>query len=159
MRRAEVIAAAVLLVGGLVLVREAVRLTITWTSSGPGTGFFPFALAVLVAVQAAIILIRQLRVPVPPGRAAAFVEREAFAPLLIVFLPMVAVIALIRYLGIYIGGALYLAGYMTFVGRHNWVTTILVSVLVPLTLFFIFERWFLLPLPKGLLLEFLLYGR
>ena len=34
-----------------------------------------------------------------------------------------------------------------------------VSVLVPLTLFFIFERWFLLPLPMGVILEYFLYGR
>ncbi len=159
MQRAETVTATVLLIAALVLVREALRLPVTWTSSGPGTGFFPFMLTALVTVQAAIILVRQLRVPAPQGRTVPFVEREAYKPLLIVFLPMVAVIALIRYLGIYLGGVLYLAGYMTFVGRHNWVTIILVSVLVPLILFFIFERWFLLPLPKGLLLEYLLYGR
>jgi hypothetical protein len=48
---------------------------------------------------------------------------------------------------------------MTFVGRQRWVTVLLVSVLLPVTLFFIFERWFLLPMPKGMLLEYLLYGR
>ena len=80
-------------------------------------------------------------------------------PLLIVFLPMVAVISMLRYLGIYIGGGLYLAGYMIFVGRQRWVTVFLVSILLPVALFFIFERWFLLPMPKGTLLEYLLYGR
>jgi hypothetical protein len=72
---------------------------------------------------------------------------------------MVAVISVIRYFGLYLGGALYLAGYMIFVGRQRWVTVLLVSVLLPLALFFIFERWFLLPMPKGTLLEYLLYGR
>jgi len=72
---------------------------------------------------------------------------------------MVAVIALLRYLGIYLGGAIYLAGYMIFVGRQHRVTVALVSILLPLAMFFIFERWFLLPLPKGILLEYLLYGR
>jgi len=76
-----------------------------------------------------------------------------------VFLPMVAVIALLNLLGIYLGGAIYLAGYMWLVGRHRLVPIVLVSVLVPLVLFFIFERWFLLPLPKGVILETLLYGR
>ena len=106
-----------------------------------------------------LLVVRSLRVPAPSGRAAPFVPREAFRPLLIAFLPMVAVIAALNYLGIYLGGALYLAGYMIFVGRHHWSTVVLVTILLPLALFFIFERWFLLPMPKGLLLEYLLYGR
>ncbi|MDR7548176.1 MAG: tripartite tricarboxylate transporter TctB family protein, partial [Armatimonadota bacterium] len=121
--------------------------------------FFPFWLSVGVAFQGVIILIRSLRVPAPPGREVPFVEPEAWRPLLVAFLPMVAVIAAINYLGIYIGGALYLAGYMIFVGRHHWTSVILISILLPLGLFLIFERWFLLPMPKGLILEHLLFGR
>jgi len=30
---------------------------------------------------------------------------------------------------------------------------------VPLVLFFVFERWFVMPLPKGTVLEWWLYGR
>ena len=159
MRRAETVLAAFLLLGSLVLVRESLRLTVSWTSIGPGAGFFPFWLSVGVAIQGVIILVRSLRGPAPPGRAAPFIDRHAFKPLLIAFLPMVAVIAAINYLGLYVGGALYLAGYMVFVGRHHWVTVILVSILLPLALFFLFERWFLLPMPKGMLLEYWLYGR
>jgi len=71
----------------------------------------------------------------------------------------VAILAAISYLGIYLGGAVYLAGYMWLVGRHRWQLIVAVSALVPLTLFFIFERWFLLPLPMGVILEYFLYGR
>jgi len=159
MRRADTIFALILLAGAGVMVREALRLPIAWTAIGPGAGFFPFWLSVGVAIQGAIILVRSLRVPAPPGREAPFIDRGAWPPLLIAFLPMVAVILALGYLGIYLGGALYLAGYMIFVGRHHWTTVILVSVLLPLALFFIFERWFLMPMPKGLLLEYLLYRR
>lgn len=160
MHTAEKAFAALLLFASGVLLREALRLPTSWTEIGPGAGFFPFWLALGVAFQAVLVLIRSLRVPAPPsGRAAPFIEREAFKPLLIVFLPMVAVIGLLDYLGIYIGGAFYLAGYTAFVGRHRWFTILLVSLLIPAALFFIFERWFLMPLPKGILLEYWLYGR
>jgi len=159
MRRAETITALALVLGSLVLVREALRLPIGWSSIGPGAGFFPFWLSVGVAFHAALILLRSIRAPAPTGRAAPFIDRDAWRPLLVAFLPMVAVVALIGTLGLYVGGALYLAGYMGFVGRHRGITIALVSVLVPLALFFIFERWFLLPMPKGTLLEYLLYGR
>lgn len=159
MRRAEMVAALVLAVGAVVLVREALRLPVGWTSIGPGSGFFPFWLSIGVAIAAVVIVAKSVRVPATPGRDAPFIRTTAWKPLLIVFLPMMAVIAALRYLGIYIGGGLYLAGYMTFVGRHRWVSIVLVSVLIPLALFFIFERWFILPMPKGRLLEYLLYER
>ncbi len=159
MHRAETLFAALLVLFSLALILQVLKLPVAWTSIGPGSGFFPFWLVVGVVFQAALIFVRSRRVPVPPGRAAPFIERESVRPLLIVFLPMVAVIYMLRYLGIYIGGGLYLAGYMIFVGRQRWVTVFLVSVMLPVALFFIFERWFLLPMPKGVLLEYLLYGR
>lgn len=159
MQRAERSFAVLLLVGALGLISQALKLAIAWTSIGPGSGFFPFWLTIGVGICAALIVLKSLRSPAAPGGGTPFIKRESVQPLLIVFLPMVAVIALLRYLGIYIGGGVYLAGYMTFVGRQRWYTVIAVAILIPLALFFIFERWFLLPLPKGALLEYLLYGR
>jgi hypothetical protein len=40
-------------------------------------------------------------------------------------------------------------GFMITVGRENIFKALLVSVLVPIGLFFMFEKWFLVPLPKG----------
>ena len=34
-------------------------------------------------------------------------------------------------------------------GRYGWLLTAAVSVGVPLVFFLVFERWFLVPLPKG----------
>ncbi len=38
---------------------------------------------------------------------------------------------------------------MVVVGRENPLKALGVSILVPLALFFMFEKWFLVPLPKG----------
>lgn len=159
MRKAETVAAAALVFFALVMIREALRLPVGWTSVGPGAGFFPFWLALGVGLSAAIVLVQSLQPATGGGEAAPFVPPHAWKPLLVVLLPMAAVVALINYLGIYLGGALYLTGYMRLVGRFRWVSVILVSVLIPLTLFFIFERWFLLLLPKGVILERMLYGK
>jgi len=160
--RAEFVMALGLLLGAIILVREAVRLPIGWTTAGPGAGFFPFWLAAGVMLFALLILARTLRAGrVGSSRSVVkpFIAATARRPLLIAFLPMVAVVAVIEYLGLYLGGGLYLAGYMRWVGRDRWSRIVLVSVLVPLGLFLIFERWFLLPMPKGVFLEYLLYGR
>lgn len=159
MRKAETIVALALLIGGGAMVRQALYLPVTWTSIGPGAGFFPFWLSLGVLLTAAIVAMQSLRAQPAERDAAPFIPAHAWKPLVVVFAPMVAVIALLNILGIYIGGAIYLAGYMWLVGRHRWIAIALVSVLVPLVLFFIFERWFLLPLPMGVILETLLYGR
>jgi len=162
--RAEFVMALGLLLGAIILVREALRLPIGWTAAGPGAGFFPFWLATGVTACAVLIFAKSLRAARAggsggAGRVEPFIPPGAWRPLLIAFLPMVAVIALISYLGLYLGGALYLAGYMRWVGRYRWSRIALVSTLIPLGLFLIFERWFLLPMPKGVFLEYLLYGR
>ncbi len=159
MRKAETAVAAALLVGAGAMVWQALHLSVTWTSIGPGAGFFPFWLSVGVLLTAAIVVVQSLRPQTIDRDAAPFIPGYAWKPLVVVFAPMVAVIVLLDLLGIYIGGAIYLAGYMWLVGRHRWISIALVSVLVPLALFFIFERWFLLPLPKGIILETLLYGK
>jgi hypothetical protein len=38
---------------------------------------------------------------------------------------------------------------MIAVGRENLFKAIGVAILVPIVLFFMFEKWFLVPLPKG----------
>ena len=164
LKRPETVMALGLVIIALFLMREALRLPIGWTGAGPGAGFFPFWLATGVMVCAALLLAQSLRVaraagPGASDRGEPFIPAGAWRPLLIAFLPMVVVVAVINYLGIYIGGGLYLAGYMRWVGRNTWSRIALVSTLIPLGLFLIFERWFLLPMPKGVFLEYLLYGR
>ncbi len=44
---------------------------------------------------------------------------------------------------------LLIAVFMRRLGRYDWSIVAAVSLGVPLVIFLIFERWFLLPLPKG----------
>jgi putative tricarboxylic transport membrane protein len=66
-----------------------------------------------------------------------------------VFFPAVLMVILTHVVGLYVSGALYLAAYMRWIGRHRWATPVLVAIVIPLTTFLIFEIWFLVPLPKG----------
>jgi hypothetical protein len=58
-------------------------------------------------------------------------------------------VVLTQLIGLYVSGALYLATYMRWIGRHSWVVILLVAIGVPVVTFFVFEVWFLVPLPKG----------
>jgi putative tricarboxylic transport membrane protein len=145
MRAADLVTAFVLMaVGGLVIV-DALRLGIDWGSDGPKSGFFPFWLAALMMVACALIVVQSLRRPAP----GPFVTAARLRPVLAVLLPATAMVVVMEGAGLYVAAALYLAFHMRWVGRHRWSTIAMVSLGVPVATFLIFERWFLVPMPKG----------
>ena len=68
--------------------------------------------------------------------------------MLAVLIPSLVYVGLIQYLGIYVASAIFITAFMVTVGRENPLKALGVGLLVPLALFFMFERWFLVPLPK-----------
>ena len=74
---------------------------------------------------------------------------KAFS-ILWVLVPATVMIVISEFVGLHIAAALYLAFYMRAVGKIGWVTTILVSLLVPMSLYIAFDKLFLVPLPQGI---------
>ena len=155
-RTADLITAAVLLAIGIVVVADSARLGAGWGSDGPKSGFFPFWLGVLLVIVTLAIAVQARRRE--PGKP--FVTRAQLVPVAKVVVPMVAFVVLtsgvivadhtlVPGLGLYVAGAVYLAFYMRWVGHHRWLTVVLVAIGIPLVTFFVFEKWFLVPMPKG----------
>jgi hypothetical protein len=153
MRTADIIVAAVLMLVGGVVIYDAVRLGIGWGSSGPGSGFFPFWLALIMLGTCVAILVQTLR-----GTShRPFVSRAAAGPVLAVLLPATGMVVLTGGVGLYVATALYMAFYMRWIGRHSWPVTVGLALAIPVATFFVFERWFLVPMPKGALEAWLGY--
>jgi hypothetical protein len=60
----------------------------------------------------------------------------------------VYIIAMV-WLGIYLPSALLIGYFMRRYGKFGWLSAVSVSLAVPVAFFVVFERWFLVPLPKG----------
>ena len=145
MRIADLTTSVVLLLlGGVVLV-DAVRLGIGWGTDGPRSGFFPFWLAVVMMTACVLITAQSAR----RTTTAPFVTREQLAPVLKVLWPAVAMVAATEFVGLYVAAAVYIAFYMRWIGRHSWLAVGALAIGIPLVTFLVFERWFLVPLPKG----------
>ena len=67
-----------------------------------------------------------------------------------------ASVALMHFIGLYVASALYIGFYMRWVGRHSWLSVTL-PVGIPVVTFLVFEKWFLVPMPKGPLEQWLGY--
>jgi putative tricarboxylic transport membrane protein len=129
------------------VIADSLRVGIGWADDGPRSGYFPFYVGLLLLAASGWVLLSQLwrwRRDDP-----AFATRAQLAQVLAVFWPMLVYVALIFPLGIYIASALLIAYFMWRYGKYRAAITLPVSVGVPLLFFLVFERWFLVPLPKG----------
>lgn len=153
MRAADLVTAAVLMLVGGVVLYDAVRLGFGWGTDGPQSGFLPFWLAFIMVVTSLLIIVQAARRRSGP----VFVTRERLRPVLVVLWPAAAMVAFMQVAGLYVASAVYLAFYMRWVGRHSWRAVVALSVVVPVATFLIFERWFLVPMPKGPLESWLGY--
>jgi putative tricarboxylic transport membrane protein len=143
----ELIVALVLMGLALLVIVDSLRVGIGWADDGPKAGYFPFYIGLLLllssGVVAATTLLRWRTL------SASFVEREAWSGVLAVAWPSVLYVALIAWLGIYASSVLLIAYFMRRHGNYGWPLTALVSLGVMAVFFGVFERWFLVPLPKG----------
>ena len=145
MKAADLTTAVVLFLLGGVVLFDALRLGIGWGTDGPKSGFFPFWLAVVMMTACVVIATQAVR----RATGAAFVTREQAAPVLKVLAPAVALVLAMQFVGLYVASALYIGLYMRWIGRHPWWQVVTLAVGIPLVTFIIFERWFLVPMPKG----------
>lgn len=153
MRAAELVTASVLILLGGVVLFDAVRLGFGWGPDGPRSGFFPFWLALIMVVVCVVIMAQAAR----DVHGKSFVSREQLGPVLKVLWPALVFVALMRFVGLYAASALYMGFYMRWVGRYSWLAVVGVALIVSIGAFLVFEKWFLVPMPKGPLEEWLGY--
>jgi putative tricarboxylic transport membrane protein len=145
MRTADLVTALGLMVVGVLVLADALRLGIGWGTDGPRSGFFPFWLAVLLLGCSVAIAVQAWR----RREGKVFVSREGVGPVLRMLLPAAGAVLVTQFLGLYVATALYMGFYMRWIGRHSWVAVAVISLAFPVVTFVIFERWFLVPMPKG----------
>jgi putative tricarboxylic transport membrane protein len=145
MRIADLVTASFLMLLAGVVVFDSARLGIGWGTDGPQSGFFPFWLGVFMIAACAVIVLQAARGPA--GRP--FVTQAQLGPVLKVLWPAVALVVLTQWLGLYVAAALYTGFYMRWIGRHGWLAVLAMAILFPLATFLVFEKWFLVPMPKG----------
>jgi len=154
-RKADIVVALIMAGIGGIVIMDSLRLGMGWSEYGPDSGYFPFyiGLAMVIASLGTIALTLLRRA----SSEGSFVERTQLRDVLKVLVPSVVFVVLIGVLGIYVSSMLFIGAFMRWLGRFPWLTVVIVSVCVPLALFLLFEIWFLVPLPKGPLEDFLGY--
>lgn len=153
----DAVVAVLLFIVGAVVVVEASRLGATWGSDGPGAGYFPFYIGLIVCISALGVLYQSFN---PKTRnTRTFVDREQLGRVLSVLLPAAVYVLGIYLLGIYVASAIYIALFMIVLGKYSPQRSVPMGIAVNVVFFLMFEVWFKVPLYKGKLepLSFLGY--
>lgn len=146
-RTVELVVAGVFMALAALIMWDNWRIGARWADDGPGAGYFPFRVGVIMFIASAVTFVLKLR----GGSAAAspFVERPQLKMVLQVLVPTIVFVAAIPLLGIYVASAVFIAFFMAWLGRYRPHSIAPVAIGVPAFLFLMFEIWFLVPLPKG----------
>lgn len=142
----EAIVAFVLQIIAVLVISDSVRVGIDWADDGPRAGYFPFYIGLLLLGSASWVLIDCLR---HWQRESTFAQSDELKRVVAMLVPITIYVLGVGLLGIYLASAMLIGYFMRRYGRYGLVPTGAVSLGVPLILFLVFERWFLVPLPKG----------
>ena len=147
-RGVERVGALRFVVGGAIVIVDSIRVGITWAEDGPRAGYFPFYIGCLLTFAGVYVsaetLLRWKKLA-----GVTFVSRERLKPVFLMLFPTIGFVILIAWLGIYVASFIYVGGFMLWQGKYGWLPALAVSAGLPIVLFLVFERWFLVPLPKG----------
>ena len=153
----DAVVAAILFVLGIVVMVEARRLGASWESDGPGAGYFPFYIGLIICISALGIAYQAMFSKTRD--TDTFVDREQLWRVFSVLLPAAVYVLGVLFLGLYVASAIYIALFMIVLGKYPPLKSVAVAVTVNAVFFLMFEVWFKVPLYKGKLdlLSFLGY--
>jgi putative tricarboxylic transport membrane protein len=136
---------------GLIVIIGSLRVGVNWGVEGPKAGFFPFYIGLFIIGGTLINLVTVLRA----GDAGAkFADWSQLRQVMSVVIPTAIYVSVISFLGIYAPSILLIAFFMRWIGSYGWRMVAAVSIGVPIAAYFMFEKWFLVPLPKGPIEDF-----
>ena len=147
-KSAELGVAALFFVLGAIVIYDSVRLGSGWAADGPRPGYFPFYIGLLICIASLVNIARGLALKGEKNKP--FVQVGQLKLVLTVLIPTAIYAALVTWIGIYAASVLFIAFFMRWLGKYAWWKVAAVSLGTIVVFYVVFELWFKVPLPKGI---------
>lgn len=151
-RTAELLAAVLLALVSIGFMVKASENYVFWIPRrGPGAGFWPFWLSLGMLLVCLWNIVRWFRGATPESRSDEIYMTSG--AVYIVGISVGALFLLIlgsAYIGIYFSLILFLFFFIRIIGKNRLLTSVSISILLPIGLFLFFEWALRIPLPKGI---------
>jgi Tripartite tricarboxylate transporter TctB family len=145
--KVEAAVAFLILLMGITVVAGSWKLGSGWTTDGPGSGYFPFYIGMLMCIAGLGVMYQALFSK--DKNTDIFVDNEQLKLVLSVFIPACVYVLGVQFLGLYVASAIYIALFMIILGKFSKFKSAFISLAVVVLFFFMFEVWFKVPLFKG----------
>lgn len=152
--RAELGAVGVTAAVAIAMAWNSMEFGIAWTDAGPDSGFFPFYISLILLFSSVCIFVQTCWKKIALEKEI-LIEKENVRPVLVFFLSLVAFAGVCYSLGMYVGTVLYLVAAARWQGELSWPKAVALAIGVTGVLYVCFEYFFMLPLPKGPILNYL----
>jgi putative tricarboxylic transport membrane protein len=146
-RTVETVTLALVLAFALTMAWDNWRTGISWESTGPQAGYFPFYVAMILAGACVFGLVTEIMKHAQPSEP--FVRRNQFKRVLQVFVPTLLFVPVTQWLGLYVASFALIAGFMIWVGKIKAWKAVLTGSLFSALMFVVFEVAFDVIMPKG----------
>jgi hypothetical protein len=123
------------------------RTGISWDSSGPQAGYFPFYLSVILA-GASLYGLASVMLS-PEAGLETFVTCAQLRRVMQVFVPTLLFCLAMQWLGLYVASFLLIAGFMAIIGKIAWWKSLLTAFIFVAVMFVTFDIAFDVIMPKG----------
>jgi hypothetical protein len=144
---ADAVVALLVLALGLIVLQGSWNLGSRWTTDGPGSGYFPFYIGLIMCISGVGIFLQALLTK--KRNREIFVDNVQLRRVLSVLVPGLLYVLAVQFVGIYVASAIYIALFMIVLGKYSPLKSIIAGVAVNTLFFFMFEVWFKVPLFKG----------
>jgi hypothetical protein len=141
-------------IGGVAVLLLGIGTSVAaWTSLpyggefGPGPGFLPLWLGVILSVAAVPVIVTGCRSPESGGR---FFRPETLQAVKVLGM-ILAVFLALPILGFSAGLALITGGGMRILGKHAWLSCAATVIGTAIAIHYLFGQWLSIPLPKGMI--------
>lgn len=143
----QAVVGAALLALGIVVMVQSRKLGADWTDDGPGAGYFPFYVGLVLAAASTMLVVEAW--PRKDRRAEVFADPQKVRRVRAILGPALLYVLAVQLAGLYLASAVYIALFMRLLGKYPWVRSLLVALAVTGAFFCLFELWFKVPLFKG----------
>ena len=149
-RGVETGVAVALIAFGVIVVIGSMQVGIGWGPEGPKSGFFPFYLGLSIIGASAVNLMTAFALE--PRKL--FADWSQLLQVLSVVIPTAIYVVAVPWTGIYAASLVLIAAFMMWLGRYSAAMSAAVSIGTVVAIYLMFEKWFLVPLPKGPIEDF-----
>lgn len=147
MNRRDWIPSAFMLALSLFVMTQAIQMPFG-AEYGPGPGFMPLTLSMLMGILSAILLFRCLRAE--EATRSLFENHAGLKKAAIVAVLYLVYILLLQVLGLLVALAVFLLILLWLVENRSIFFSVGAAVVVSLSCYFLFEVWLKVPLPIGI---------